>query len=68
MKKAEVSVATIKKFCKSCGADTVQNPIRKSTPTATQEYRCTQCGEPRRYSAKNWMLKVGGKVVALPKP
>ena len=53
----------IQKYCRNCNKDTWHNPLKKR-PTATQEYRCVECGHPLRTGggAKNYGQKIGGKI------
>jgi hypothetical protein len=54
----------IKKYCRECDHETWQNPLKK-VGNAQQEYRCVECGHPKRWGKKNWLLREGGRLVAI---
>ena len=45
-----------KKYCRECMKETWQNPLKEKN-----EYRCTQCGFPRRGGQKH-VAKIAGVV------
>ena len=59
-------VSMITQFCRLCNRKTLHNPRKKSSPTSEQTYRCTSCGDPRRFgnlNSKNIVERKMGRIV-----
>lgn len=53
-----------KTYCPTCYVDTWHNKAKQGKKDAN-EWRCTQCGFPRRTGAKN-VVRLGGKIICQP--
>jgi len=53
------------RYCNNCQKMTWHNPFKKDKET---QFRCTGCGHPKRYGAKNYGVKVGGRVIMEARP
>jgi DNA-directed RNA polymerase subunit RPC12/RpoP len=57
----------VTQWCKECGRETPQNPLKLTGTQKVPDYRCTQCGYPWRGGHKHDRL-VGGKYKHIAKP